>query len=109
VRSERSDRPTGLNKLFLKTNLNGQPTAGAAPAVGSGINGAATPTRPVIPMSAVTRMVLSVGALMVNHQGQQPAMTISFNLAPGYALGAAVDAIRQIEDEGLPGRRARFA
>jgi hydrophobic/amphiphilic exporter-1 (mainly G- bacteria), HAE1 family len=91
--------PTGLNKLFLKTNLNGQPTAGAAPAVGSGINGAAPPTGPVIPMSAVTRMVPSVGALMVNHQGQQPAMTISFNLAPGYALGAAVDAIRQIEDE----------
>jgi len=91
--------PSGLNKLFLKTNLNGQPTAGAAPAVGSGINGASPPTGPVIPMSAVTRMVPSVGALMVNHQGQQPAMTISFNLAPGYALGAAVDAIRQIEEE----------
>jgi hydrophobic/amphiphilic exporter-1 (mainly G- bacteria), HAE1 family len=91
--------PTGLNKLFLKTNLNGQPTAGVAPAVGSGVNGASPPTGPVIPMSAVTRMVPSVGALMVNHQGQQPAMTISFNLAPGYAVGAAVDAIRQIEDE----------
>jgi HAE1 family hydrophobic/amphiphilic exporter-1 len=91
--------PTGLDKLFLKTNLNGQATGGNAPAVGSGINGASAPTGPVIPMSAVTRMVPSVGALMVNHQGQQPAMTISFNLAPGYALGAAVDAIRQIEDE----------
>jgi HAE1 family hydrophobic/amphiphilic exporter-1 len=91
--------PTGLTKLFLKTNLNGQPTAAGAPAVGSGINGQTAPTGPVIPMSAVTRMVPSVGALMVNHQGQQPAMTISFNLAPGYALGAAVDAIHQIEEE----------
>jgi HAE1 family hydrophobic/amphiphilic exporter-1 len=50
-------------------------------------------------MSAVTKLVPTVGALQVNHQGQQPSMTISFNLAPGYALGAAVDAIRQIERE----------
>src|SRR6202011_1950631 len=34
-----------------------------------------------------------------NHQGQQPSMTISFNLAPDYSLGAAVDAIKQIEDD----------
>jgi HAE1 family hydrophobic/amphiphilic exporter-1 len=93
--------PTGLSSLFLKTNTNGQAPAGGATTVaaGSGVNGQTAPTGPVIPMTAVTRMVPSVGALMVNHQGQQPAMTISFNLAPGYALGAAVDAIRQIEDE----------
>src|SRR5262249_20866033 len=37
--------PVGLSKLFLKTNLNGQPTAGgAAPAVGSGVSGATAPT-----------------------------------------------------------------
>ncbi len=92
---------TGLSKLFLKTNLNGQATAGGvtAPAAGSGINGSTSPTGPVIPMSAVTRLTPTVGALQVNHQGQQPSMTISFNLAPGYALGAAVDAIRQIEQE----------
>src|SRR5215467_4253029 len=93
--------PTGLSKLYLKTNLNGQATGGGlvAPAVGSGVNGATTPTGPVIPMSAVTKLVPTVGALQVNHQGQQPSMTISFNLAPGYALGDAVDAIRQIERE----------
>ncbi len=91
--------PTGLSKLYLKTNLNGQSTGGVAPAAGSGVNGQTAPTGPVIPMTAVTKMVPSVGALMVNHQGQQPAMTISFNLAPGYSLGAAVDAIRKIEDE----------
>jgi hydrophobic/amphiphilic exporter-1 (mainly G- bacteria), HAE1 family len=91
--------PTGLSKLFLKTNLNGQATTAGAAASGSGVNGQTAPNGPVIPMTAVTRLVPSVGALMVNHQGQQPAMTISFNLAPGYALGAAVDAIHQIEDE----------
>jgi HAE1 family hydrophobic/amphiphilic exporter-1 len=90
---------TGLSKIYLKTNLNGLPTGGATAAVGSGINGATTPTGPVIPLSAVTRLVPTVGALQVNHQGQQPSMTISFNLAPGYALGDAVDAIRRIEQE----------
>ncbi len=95
------DDPTGLGKIYLKTNLNGQATGGGlvAPAAGSGINGSTTPTGPVIPISGVTKLTPTVGALQVNHQGQQPSMTISFNLAPGYALGAAVDAIRQIEQE----------
>ena len=34
------------------------------------------------------------GFLSINHQGQFPAVTLSFNLAPGAALGQAVDAIR---------------
>jgi len=95
------DDPTGLSKIYLKTNLNGQATGGGlvAPAAGSGVNGSTTPTGPVIPISGVTKLTPTVGALQVNHQGQQPSMTISFNLAPGYALGAAVDAIRQIEQE----------
>jgi len=38
-------------------------------------------------------MVPTVGPLQINHQGQQPAVTISFNLAPGYSLGYAVDQI----------------
>jgi hydrophobic/amphiphilic exporter-1 (mainly G- bacteria), HAE1 family len=95
---------TGLNKLYLKTNLNGAAAAnGTPPAVGSGVNGQANPTGPVIPLSAVAKLVPTVGALQVNHQGQQPAMTISFNLAPGYSLGQAVDSIKQIEeDEHMP-------
>ena len=92
--------PVGLSKLFLKTNLNGQATAGgAAPAAGSGVSGATAPTGPVVPMSALIRRVPTIGALQVNHQGQQPAMTIFFSMDPGYALGQAVDAIRQIEQE----------
>jgi hydrophobic/amphiphilic exporter-1 (mainly G- bacteria), HAE1 family len=92
--------PIGLSKLFLKTNLNGQATAGgAAPAAGSGVSGATAPTGPVVPLSALVRKVSTIGALQVNHQGQQPAMTIFFSTDPGYALGQAVDAIRQIEQE----------
>ncbi len=57
----------------------------------------------VVPLSAVTRFVPSVGPLQVNHQGQQPSVTISFNLAPGSSLGQAVDAIQNLErEERLP-------
>ena len=44
-------------------------------------------------------------ALAVNHTGQFPSVTISFNLAPGVALGDAVDAINQAEAEIRPARR----
>ena len=55
-----------------------------------------------------------IGPLTVNHQGQLPAVTISFNLAPGVSLGEAVDAHRQrrasVESAGhrhRPASRAR--
>jgi len=57
----------------------------------------------LIPLSAVTHFVRTVGPLQINHQGQQPAVTISFNLNSGYSLGDAVDAITRIErQQGLP-------
>jgi hydrophobic/amphiphilic exporter-1 (mainly G- bacteria), HAE1 family len=93
---------SGLSKIFLKTNPAGG-TAAAPGAPGSGVNGNGTPTGPAIPLSAVTHIVPAVGPLQVNHQGQQPAVTISFNLAPGYSIGQATEAIRQIErDAHLP-------
>jgi HAE1 family hydrophobic/amphiphilic exporter-1 len=56
-----------------------------------------------VPLSAVTLFERTVGPLQVNHQGQQPAVTISFNLAPGFSLGHAVDAIQNLErEERLP-------
>ncbi|MFI4961630.1 MAG: efflux RND transporter permease subunit, partial [Hyphomicrobiales bacterium] len=56
-----------------------------------------------VPLSAVTRFERTVGPLQVNHQGQQPAVTISFNIGPGMSLGQAVDAIQNLErDERLP-------
>jgi HAE1 family hydrophobic/amphiphilic exporter-1 len=56
-----------------------------------------------VPLSAVTRFERTVGPLQVNHQGQQPAVTIAFNLVPGFSLGQAVDAIQNLErEERLP-------
>ena len=54
---------------------------GTVAAAGSGVSGATTPTGPVVPLSALVREVPTIGALQVNHQGQLPAVTISFNLA----------------------------
>ena len=47
-----------------------------------------------MPLDAVAKMVPTIGPLQINHQGQQPAVTISFNLAPAMSLGHAVDQIR---------------
>jgi HAE1 family hydrophobic/amphiphilic exporter-1 len=82
--------PSALSKIFLKTN---------APSSGSGSISAPQ----AIPLSSVAKLVPAVGPLQVNHQGQQPSVTIAFNLAPGFSLGNAVSAIQQIErDARLP-------
>jgi hydrophobic/amphiphilic exporter-1 (mainly G- bacteria), HAE1 family len=96
--------PSGLSKIFLKTNVNqtggaGVVAQGTPTASGGGVGGVGALTGPVVPLSAVTRIIPTVGPLQVNHQGQQPAVTISFNLSPGFSLGQARDAIRQIERE----------
>jgi multidrug efflux pump len=56
-----------------------------------------------IPLSAFTRLVPGTSPLAVTHQGQFPAVTLSFNLAPDASLGHAVDAIKAAERQiGLP-------
>ena len=80
TKPEFQQSPDDLNKIYLKTS-----------------------TGTTVPLSAVTHFVGSVGPLQVNHQGQQPAVTISFNLAPGVSLGQAVDSITNLErEERLP-------
>jgi multidrug efflux pump len=56
-----------------------------------------------VPLSAFTHVEFTSAPITVNHQGQFPVVTLSFNLAPGTALGAAVDAVNKAKDEiGLP-------
>ncbi|HXJ35233.1 MAG TPA: MdtB/MuxB family multidrug efflux RND transporter permease subunit [Candidatus Eisenbacteria bacterium] len=56
-----------------------------------------------VPLATFTHVVPTTTALAVNHQGQFPAVTLSFNLAPGTSLGAAVTAITDAGREiGLP-------
>jgi multidrug efflux pump len=56
-----------------------------------------------VPLSAFTRPETVTVPLAINHQGQFPAATLSFNLAPGASLGDAVRGIEEVEREiGLP-------
>jgi len=52
-----------------------------------------------VPLSAFTRFEAGSSSLAINHQGQFPVVTISFNLAPGASLGGATSAIDQARQE----------
>ncbi len=52
-----------------------------------------------VPLGSVARVSERAGPLVINHLGQFPAVTVSFNIAPGYSLGHAVDKIRAVEHE----------
>ena len=57
----------------------------------------------LVPLSSVARFSRTIAPLAVNHQGQFPAITLSFNLLPGVSLGDAVIAIeRAARDIGMP-------
>jgi HAE1 family hydrophobic/amphiphilic exporter-1 len=57
---------------------------------------------PLVPLTAVADIGEGVGPLTVNHAGQLPAVTVSFNLRPGYSLGEAVNEINRVSSLTLP-------
>jgi len=62
-----------------------------------------TATNGQVPLSALAHVEEQTAPLQINHLGQFPSITVSFNLAPGASLGEAVDAIKQAQQEiGLP-------
>jgi multidrug efflux pump len=57
-----------------------------------------------VPLSAIATITEQTAPLQISHLGQFPATTVSFNLAPGASLGAAVDTVTQVEkDIKMPG------
>jgi HAE1 family hydrophobic/amphiphilic exporter-1 len=78
--------PTALAQLYItsaNTDTNGVPK--------------------LVPLSAVARLTRSLGPMSISHVGQLPAVTISFNLAPGMSLGTAVEQVQKVEtDMHLP-------
>ncbi len=61
-----------------------------------------SPTGTLVPLSAVVRTRQTVGPLSVNHTGQLPSVTLSFNLKPGVALGDAVTRVQGLARDTLP-------
>ncbi len=71
--------PTALSKLYFKS------TGGK-----------------LIPLDTLARVAVENGPQSVNHYGQLPAVTVSFNVKPGASLGKAVADVRRVADENLP-------
>jgi HAE1 family hydrophobic/amphiphilic exporter-1 len=59
-------------------------------------------TGQLVPLSAVARLTSTFGPLSVNHLGQLPAVTMSFNLKPGTSIGDAVSEINDLARRSLP-------
>ena len=64
--------------------------------------GQAGTAQPMVPLGALATLAYTVGPLSVNHSGQLPSATISFNLREGVALGDAVEQINKLARETLP-------
>jgi HAE1 family hydrophobic/amphiphilic exporter-1 len=56
----------------------------------------------LVPLGSVAKLTPSVGPLSVNHMGQIPAVTVSFNLRPGVSLGTAVGEVQRVARLTLP-------
>ncbi|WP_425616939.1 multidrug efflux RND transporter permease subunit [Anatilimnocola sp. NA78] len=80
VQPEFRNAPKDLNEIYIR------PPGGSA-----------------VPLSTFTRLEEATAPLTINHQGQFPVVTVSFNLAPNVSLGEAVEAIENAKaDVGLP-------
>ena len=77
------------------------PTAIAAAAAAAPASAAPTPSTggAMVPLSAIAHYEQQRTSLQVNHQGQYPAVTLTFNLAPNVALGDAVTALEKVQRE----------
>ena len=68
--------PEGLSKIYLRSTQG-----------------------PLVPLAAVVKLSRTVGPLSINHFGQLPAVTVSFNLQPGFSLGQAADRVKDAIQE----------
>jgi multidrug efflux pump len=86
--------PDNLKNIYIRPSVvtanTGAPTANGASVTTSGAP---------VPIAAFTQIDSVNTALAVNHQGQFPVVTLSFNLAPGASLGDATKAIQQAEKD----------
>jgi multidrug efflux pump subunit AcrB len=99
---EFKNSPNVLDKIYV--NATGSQQAGSVSSPGSiTANGAITTGGQQVPLSAFATMRTTTAPLSILHENLFPAITISFNLAPGSSLGQAVKAIEAAKAEiGLP-------
>jgi hydrophobic/amphiphilic exporter-1 (mainly G- bacteria), HAE1 family len=78
--------PSALSMLYLRSTSGQIATA-----------------QPMVPLGSLASLKYTVGPMSVNHSGQLPSVTMSFNLREGVALGDAVEAINKLARDTLPG------
>jgi hydrophobic/amphiphilic exporter-1 (mainly G- bacteria), HAE1 family len=78
--------PSALSQLYIRSTTGQTATA-----------------QPMVPFGALASLIYTAGPLSVNHSGQLPSVTFSFNLREGVALGDAVETINSLARENLPG------
>jgi len=89
-----AQNPDSLKDIYIRPSMVTQ-NSGAPTANGAAVTTSGAP----VPISTFTRVQSSSASLAVNHQGQFPVVTLSFNLAPGASLGDATKQIQQAEKE----------
>jgi multidrug efflux pump len=86
-----------------RSSASGSGASGGGGGGGSSSSSSSASFATPVPLSAFTRLVPSSESLSINHMGQFPAVTISFNLNTGYSLSEALDAVNKvIKEEDLP-------
>ena len=102
AKPEYQNDPAALSRLYVPASAASQPlqvssTQNATPALAS------TTPAAQIPLNVIATVERTTAPLVIMHQEQFPAATLSFNLAPGASLGDAVDTVRRAEREiGVP-------
>ncbi|MCZ2151343.1 MAG: efflux RND transporter permease subunit [Bryobacterales bacterium] len=96
----------GSSTAGLNATLSANVSAAVAAANSASATSAATPASSLVfpnggqvPLSAFSRVEFTKAPITINHQGQFPVVTLSFNLAPGAALGDAVNAINGLKEK----------
>jgi len=114
VKPEFQRDPSALGKLYIHATPTQPVASQSAPAQPSPVPAYApqTPagqstsnqssTSPLVPLSTVAKLSTSVGPLLVNHLGQLPSATISFNLRPGASLSSATTQVQALAKQTLP-------
>jgi multidrug efflux pump len=88
------------SSAVLSVPLNAlQSGVGASGAASTANTATSTSASNAVPLSAFTHIEKAAESLSINHQGQFPAVTISFNLAPNAALGGAITAIEKVQKD----------
>ena len=94
---------TGGTTRASSTSSGSSSGSGSGGGGGSGSSSSSAALSTPVPLSAFTKFVPTSESLSINHMGQFPAVTISFNLNTGYSLGQALDAINKvIKQQDMP-------